>query len=108
MDLMQRSMLSVASCSQGTVQKIKKTVGSGLPMEDILKEMFIGWDNIFQTATVKKLLWDGLTVVNCTARKMSVEGQMACSMLKPRLPITITEREPGIFKLAFLRHVSWT
>jgi hypothetical protein len=99
-------MVSLASCSQGTVQKIRKTVGSGLPMEDILKEIFIGWDNIFQTTSVKKLLWDGLTVVNCTTREMSFEAKMACDMLKPRLPVTIAEYEPGIFKLAFFRHVS--
>ncbi|PNF15089.1 hypothetical protein B7P43_G15994, partial [Cryptotermes secundus] len=73
-------------------------------MEDILKEIFIGWNNIFQTATVKKLLWDGLTVVNCTAKAMSDTASMACEMLKPRLPVTIAEYEPGIFKLAFFRH----
>jgi hypothetical protein len=94
------------SCSQGTALKIKKTVGSGLPMDDVLKEIFIGWDKIFHTATVKKLLWDGLTVVNCTPRKMALEAQMACSMLKPRLPVTITEHEPGIFNLAYFRYVS--
>jgi hypothetical protein len=103
---MQKNMLSLASCSQGTAHKIKKTVGSGLPMEAIMKEIFIGSDSIFQTATVKKLLWDGLTVVNCTAKEMSFEAKMACDMLKPRLPVTIAEYEPGIFKLAFLRHVS--
>jgi hypothetical protein len=103
---MQKNMLTLASCSQGTAQKIKKTIGSGLPMEEILKEMFIGWKDIFQTATVKKLLWDGLTVVNCTAKKMSFEAKMACTMLKPRLPVTIAEYEPGIFKMAFFRHVS--
>lgn len=73
-------------------------------MDDVLKEIFIGWDNIFQTATVKKLLWDGVTVVNCTPREMSFEAKMACNMIKPRLPVTIAEHEPGIFKLAYFRH----
>jgi hypothetical protein len=75
-------------------------------LDDVLKEIFIGWDKIFHTATVKELFWDGLTVVNCTPREMSDEAKMACDMIKPRLPVTVAEHEPGVFKLAYFRYVS--
>jgi hypothetical protein len=28
-------------------------------------------------------------------------------MIKPRLPVTVAEHEPGVFKLAYFRYVSW-
>jgi hypothetical protein len=91
---------------QGTALKIRKTVGSGLPLDDVLKEVFIGWDKIFHSSTARKLFWDGVTIINCTAKEMSDEAKMACEMLKSRLPVTVAEHEPGIYKLAYFRYVS--
>jgi hypothetical protein len=75
-------------------------------MNSLLTEVFPSSDKIFQTVTVRKLLWDGVTVVNCAGDQLSPDASMICSVLKPELPVYVTEHEPGIFKLAYLRHVS--
>jgi hypothetical protein len=71
-----------------------------------MREIIPGSDSVFQTATVRDLLWDGVTVVDCTGDDLSSEAQMICGMIKPYLPVMVSEQEPGIFKMAFLRYVS--
>jgi hypothetical protein len=76
-------------------------------MDTVMTEIFHGSEKVFHTATVRDLTWQGVTVVNCTAAyQMSFEAKMVCDMLKPQLPAMVTEHEPGIYKMAYFRHVS--
>jgi len=70
-------------------------------------EIFHGSDKIFHTATVGDLTFRGVNVVNCSViDHLSSEGQMVCGALKSLLPATVAEHEPGIYKMAYFRHVS--
>jgi hypothetical protein len=85
---------------------VKRNFGPDFSVNSILREIFPGSESIFRTTTVRKLLWDGVTVVNCTGDQLSSEAKMICGILKPHLPAVVSEHEPGIFKMAYLRNVS--
>ena len=103
------SFLNVFSVFQATVLKVDRIAGSSLKIGSILKEIFYGSEKVFHTARVRDLLWQGVTVVNCTVTdQMSLEAKMVCGVLKPQLPLMVTEHEPGIFKMAYFRHVSYS
>jgi hypothetical protein len=56
---------------------------------------------------VGDLIWRGVKAVNCTVpEQMSPNSQMVCGSLKSLLPAMVAEHEPGIFKMAYFRHVS--
>jgi len=64
-------------------------------------------EKIFHTARVGDLTFRGVNVVNCTViDQMSSEGQMVCGALKSLLPAVVAEHEPGLYKMAYFRHVS--
>ena len=78
-----------------------------MTLDDILKEIFHGSEKVFHTATVGDLIWGGIKLVSCTeTNKMSSEASMVCGMLNSLLPPMVTEHEPGVFKMAYFRHVS--
>ncbi|KAJ4443736.1 hypothetical protein ANN_05514, partial [Periplaneta americana] len=88
----------------GTAQKVKDRFGFALDMMGpIVQELFTPSDTIFLTGTVREVLWDGLEVINCNGGKSSM-AETVCGMVKPNLPVMVSEHEPGVFKAALFRH----
>ncbi|KDR19824.1 Lysosome membrane protein 2 [Zootermopsis nevadensis] len=88
----------------GTALNVRRNFGPDLSMDPFLKEISPVSESIFLTATVRKLFWDGVTVINCTGDKLSSDAEMICGVLTPHLPVVVSEHEPGIFKMAYFRH----
>lgn len=88
----------------GTAQKVKERFGFALDMMGpIVQELFTPSDTVFLTGTVREVLWDGLEVINCNGGKSSM-AETVCGMVKPNLPVMVSEHEPGVFKVALFRH----
>nr|CAD7267412.1 unnamed protein product [Timema shepardi] len=87
--------------------KVKKQYPFALKMMNpMVAEIFNAPDYIFLTGTAREILFDGVTVVNCT-EPLSPTAEMLCDQLAGIMPETVRNTEPGIFKFSFYHHVSF-
>nr|CAD7452076.1 unnamed protein product [Timema tahoe] len=88
--------------------KVKQQYAFALKMMNpMVAEIFNSPDYIFLTGTARELLFDGVTVVNCT-EPLSPTAEMLCDQLGGVLPETVRMTEPGIFKFSFYHHRNGT
>nr|CAD7201107.1 unnamed protein product [Timema douglasi] len=76
-------------------------------MNPMVAEIFNAPDYIFLTGTAREILFDGVTVVNCT-EPLSPTAEMLCDQLAGIMPETVRNTEPGIFKFSFYHHRNGT
>jgi hypothetical protein len=88
--------------------ELKKVLSPEFELNTVTNTILSGSEKVFQTATVRELLWDGVAAIDCRGTESPSEGKVICSLLKPHLPVMIAEHEPGLYKMAYLRHVSST
>nr|CAD7431429.1 unnamed protein product [Timema monikensis] len=88
--------------------KVKKQYPFAMKMlNPIVAEIFNAPSYIFLTGTAREILFDGVTVVNCTG-PLSPTAEMLCDQLMGILPETVRITEPGIFKFSFYHHRNGT
>ncbi|KAJ9584878.1 hypothetical protein L9F63_020778 [Diploptera punctata] len=84
-----------------TVQKQYGTSAFGM-VSTVVETMFIESDSVFRAATVRSLLWEGVTVINCSSSKF------ICDMMRNQLPKTMVESAPGVFDFSFFGYKNST
>ncbi|CAG2067179.1 unnamed protein product, partial [Timema podura] len=93
---------------QASATKVKQQYAFALKMMNpMVAEIFNSPDYIFLTGTAREILFDGVTVVNCT-EPLSPTAEMLCDQLGAVLPETVRMTEPGIFKFSFYHHRNGT
>ncbi|KAJ8871779.1 hypothetical protein PR048_028119 [Dryococelus australis] len=92
----------------GSALKVKKYFPFALKMmEPILAEIFPYSDSIFLTGTVAQLLFEGMTVINCSNARTEI-AEIVCDQLESQMPDTVERTDENTFKFSFYHYKNGT